>query len=106
MNETRNRVKQGGFTMIELVVVVGVIGILVAILFPAVNAGRVKAKEREAAVIAESLANAVTAYHTENGKWPIDDDNFQNFGGKLTADQHKQLIAKLSAPRAGGSPFW
>ena len=106
VSDFRSRRARAGFTLLELIVVVGVIGILIAILFPAVNMARAKAREREAASTARALENAITIYHSENGKWPVDDDTIQNLGGTLTVAQHWSAIIKLNGASSGGAPYW
>jgi prepilin-type N-terminal cleavage/methylation domain-containing protein len=98
--------RRQGFTLLELIVVVGVIGILVALLFPAVNAARTKARERERDATKTALANAIIAYRAANGQWPVSDANIQNYGGTLTVAQHSTLVGLLNAPSPSGAPFW
>ena len=95
-----------GFTLLELIVVIGVIAILVGILFPAVNSARTKAREREATATARAFENAIMVYHADKGVWPVDDVTFLNMGGTLTLAQHGTLITKLVQPNSGGQPYW
>jgi prepilin-type N-terminal cleavage/methylation domain-containing protein len=64
-----------GFTMLELLIVVAVIGILVSILMPATQGLRQKAKEKERDATKDALAQAVRAFRTEYGYWPLSDLN-------------------------------
>lgn len=66
----RSRARRRGFTIIELLMVVLVIGILVALLFPAINGALVRA--REAQVIAEmrSFEKAITDFKSRFGIEP------------------------------------
>lgn len=64
--------KEAGFTLLELLVVVGIIGVLAAIAMPAYNAYRDRAK---AAVVASELryfASAFYAYYTDELEFPED----------------------------------
>ena len=58
------------FTLIELLIVIAIIGILMSLLFPAVNAAIDSARTAQAKNDVTQIATAVTAYETEYGKLP------------------------------------
>lgn len=62
--------RRSGFTLLELIVVIGIIGVLFAILFPAVAGLRERARQRESEIAKKALETAIRAYRTEYGKWP------------------------------------
>jgi prepilin-type N-terminal cleavage/methylation domain-containing protein len=59
------------FTMTEMLTVIAVIGVLLALLFPAIKSSILKAETNKAQVAISSLATALKAYYTEYGQWPI-----------------------------------
>ena len=64
---SRNR--QSGFTLIELMIVVAIIGILAAIAFPAYTRYVENARRADAQGALMSLANAMERFHTQNGTY-------------------------------------
>lgn len=58
------------FTLIELLTVIAIIGVLVALLFPAIKSALIKAEGTKAQQGVSGLATAFRAYYTEYGKWP------------------------------------
>ena len=60
-----------GFTLVELIVVVMMIGILSSIAIPQFMTAADKAKQKEATGIVSALIKAATAYQTEYGVLPI-----------------------------------
>jgi prepilin-type N-terminal cleavage/methylation domain-containing protein len=78
-----------GFTMIELLVVVAVIGVLMSLLFPAVQGALDSAKKAQAKNDAMQIATAIVAYDTEYGRLPDTNSaplalSSNNFLGALT----------------------
>lgn len=59
-----------GFTLIEILIVVAIIGILAAIAVPNVTRALQTAKTNADAANIASLQNAVEMYYIDNGAWP------------------------------------
>src|SRR5215831_5714201 len=59
------------FTLIELLVVIAIIGILVGLLFPAFKAVQTQARQTQAKNDLTQIVNAVNAFYTDYGKYPI-----------------------------------
>ncbi len=68
----RNRLRQKGFTLIELMVVVSIIGILAAIAIPAYQDYVVRSKLAEAAQLLGPVKTAVSQYYDRWGRLPKD----------------------------------
>ena len=64
-----------GFTLIELLTVIAIIAILMGLLFPALNAAKNSAKKAEARSDETALVNAVRAYYTDYGVYPLNQVN-------------------------------
>src|SRR5260370_6539409 len=60
------------FTLIELLVVIAIIAILVGLLFPAFRAVQNQARSTQAKNDLTQIVNAVNAYYTDYGKYPVD----------------------------------
>ncbi|ENV6310070.1 pilin, partial [Neisseria gonorrhoeae] len=65
---------QKGFTLIELMIVIAIVGILAAVALPAYQDYTARAQVSEAILLAEGQKSAVTEYYLNNGEWPENND--------------------------------
>jgi type IV pilus assembly protein PilA len=65
------RTVQKGFTLIELMIVIAIIGILAAIAIPAYQDYTIKAQVAEGPSLAAGVKTAVAEYYATNGTWPV-----------------------------------
>jgi len=66
--------KQQGFTLIELMIVVAIIGILAAIAIPAYKDYTIRAQVSEGLSLASGAKAAVSEYYMDSGDFPISND--------------------------------
>jgi prepilin-type N-terminal cleavage/methylation domain-containing protein/prepilin-type processing-associated H-X9-DG protein len=86
-----------GFTLVELLVVIAIIGILVALLLPAVQAAREAARRAQCSNNLKNLALAAIVYHDVKKHFPVDED--ANDGANSAPDQINLTNGKwLSEP--------
>ncbi len=63
---------QQGFTLIELMIVVAIIGILASLAIPAYQSYTIRAQISEGLNLAGPLKNAIATFYNENGSFPAD----------------------------------
>ncbi|HEX6962048.1 MAG TPA: DUF1559 domain-containing protein, partial [Lacipirellula sp.] len=85
--------RSAGFTLVELLVVIAIIGVLVALLLPAVQAAREAARRSQCTNNIKQLALAYMSYH----------DAKEEFPPALTYSE-QALRAKGNSPTRGGMP--
>lgn len=69
-----NRLEQG-FTLIELMIVVAIIGILAAIAMPAYQDYTKRAHVTEGMALAEKAKMSVSEFYATNGQWPTSNES-------------------------------
>src|SRR5438128_1177940 len=99
------------FTLIELLVVIAIIAILIGLLFPAFRAVQNQAKQTQAKNDLTQIVNAVNAYYTDYGKYPLVTADttygpagtpnnllFNELRGTAAATQNPRQIVFISPP--------
>lgn len=70
-----------GFTLVELLIVIGIIAVLIALLLPALNNARASARTTTCAAQMRQLYYAIVMYHDENKQWIVGHD-ISNYWGE------------------------
>ena len=93
------------FTLIELLVVIAIIAILVGLLFPAFKAVQNQARQTQAKNDLTQIVNAVNAFYTDYGKYPLPTGTTTDFifgpGGNSNPPSNSELFYTLRAVNAG-----
>ncbi len=83
-----------GFTLVELLVVITIIGILMGLLIPAVNAAREAARRNQCATQLKNLALAAMQHEQTKGELPGYLQSYGNFGGGVDPSDPSGTINK------------
>lgn len=74
-----NARKRSGFTLVEVLIVIAIIGVLVGLLIPAVNMARRSIQQSAIVMEVQALANAIEQYKNKYGDYPPDGSNLNTF---------------------------
>ncbi len=85
--------KQQGFTLIELMIVVAIIGILAAVAIPSYQDYTARAQVTEAVSLTAAFKTGLAEYYSDRGVWPANITAI----GTTTAGKYVNAVALLGA---------
>ncbi len=85
---------QKGFTLIELMIVVAIIGILAAIAIPAYQDYTIRAQVSEGLSLASDIKAGVAEYMAQTGDWPLDLQE-AGLGSAILTDKSGRYVNSL-----------
>lgn len=105
MVRTWNKKARAGFSLIELVIVVVIIGIIAAIAIPRMSKGATAAGESALAGNLTVLRNGIELYHTEHGGGDTDWPKVANIATQLTGFSKQDGTSQATKDVANGFVF-
>jgi prepilin-type N-terminal cleavage/methylation domain-containing protein len=98
------REPQCAFTLIELLVVIAIIAILIGLLFPAFKAVQNQAKQTQAKNDLTQIVNAVNAFYTDYGKYPMSTGADTSYGSVTIPNSNILYVLRADPTTANGNP--
>ena len=98
-----------GFTIVELLMVIAILGVLLGIVTTAATASIRQSRERQAKAMQNTLQNGIAAYRARKGEWPGDLENWaknppdKGTLGYLTNNRYDDVMHKLLSASSGKS---
>jgi len=102
MRVPADRESRRGFTLVEMLVVVAIIGVLAAILIPTIGAARRHVKEGLTRTELSYLQAALVEYYTDWGEYPPDLTGAAPFPAEQNLDPAQCLVYYLRGPTGIG----
>ena len=101
--------RKNGFTLLELLIVVGLMGILMALLLPALIKVKDTGSEKRIEVNAKAILVGVNIYKQRYHKWPADTDDLENgvdvyYGSR--SDPHELYESEGNAVQGNNKIKW
>jgi prepilin-type N-terminal cleavage/methylation domain-containing protein/prepilin-type processing-associated H-X9-DG protein len=96
--------RRAGFTLIEMLVVITIIGLLIALLLPAVQSARATARRIHCANNLKQIGTALHSFVNRNGTVPFDNGGTaRGFFGSLLPDLEQQALYNSFNAQFGGA---
>ncbi len=97
------KLTQKGFTLIELMIVVAIIGILAAIAIPAYQDYTIRAQVSEGLTLASDIKAGVAEYAAQVGDWPATLTEAGLGSGAAGTDKQGRYVESIDLDAAGGT---
>ncbi|HEY8266806.1 MAG TPA: pilin [Steroidobacteraceae bacterium] len=94
---------QKGFTLIELMIVVAIIGILAAIAIPAYQDYTIRAQVSEGLTLASDVKAGVAEYSAQTGVWPVTLAEAGLGSTAIAANKQGRYVDNIDIDPAGGT---
>jgi len=102
-----SKVSRRGFTLIELLVVIAIIGVLIALLLPAVQAAREAARRSQCVNNLKQIGIAMHNYHDVQGSFPMGWSTYPSWDRTCnSANSHNQTMFTSILPAMEQSTIW
>ena len=96
--------KNAGFTLIELMIVVAIVGILAAVAIPAYQDYTARAQVSEGAATAAAIKTAISEYYASQGAYPPANTYDELDGGRYTATATHDANGIITVTLRGAAP--
>jgi len=101
MNKKRQLLKQAGFTLIELMIVLSIMGILLTIAEPSFKQSIIRARESVMKEDLFQIRDAIDQYYADNNKYPDQLTDLIN-----TQDHTRSYLRGIPKDPFTGAPDW
>lgn len=108
--------KRKGFTIVELLMVIGIIAILAGVITTAASESMKSSRKRRATALFAIMQSGIANYYAQKGKWPaftppdvgnhrMDNNKIDRNQYDLTADEVRRCIKEVLMQTKSGNPM-